>query len=588
MVNCPDLAVTKSGPVAPVVPGSPFIYRVWVLNRGTAPATGVVLTDVLPAEVLFLEMFAPGWGLTIPPVGTSGAIAATRSEAMPPGRQDYLEIRVQLDQSLSAGTTVINTASASSTLPERDVSNNASSTSVTAAAPQADLRLWVSGLTEVNSGSRPVFQVFVSDAGPSQATAPEWSLVVPPGLTFRSLVPPAGWTCSMPAVGAAGTVACSAASLATGPALAAALTLDVTATPGATLTLTGSISSATPDPVTTNNTPSHSITVLTDGNDSLVTATPVGSGPKRVKGRLYPAGDIDYYSFAGNAGDRVYAAVMTAGPAGSSIDTTLTLFGPDGTAVIETDDNDGTYGTTSSSIAGVYLPSGGTYVLAVMAAPAVSTGIGPYDLYVHVRSGSPTAESEPGGNLPPSRWVSGVVPVGDIDTFAVAVSAGDTVFVSLDMDPASALGVRAGGTRWNGTLSLTPPGGSAIAAADANAVSPNSEALFATLRSAGTITLTVSAASGAGPGATYHLSVAIVPAADESCTTYASTDAPKAIGPEPAAGGVESTGLRPGRRPRRPGRRATGLDAHPLPGPRHHADGSGRDGSAARDGSNQQ
>ena len=95
--------------------------------------------------------------------------------------------------------------------------------------------------------------------------------------------------------------------------------------------------------------------------------------------------------------------------------------------------------------------------------------------------------------MPPSHWVSGTVLVSDIDTFDLAVNAGDTMFVSLDMDPADARGNRAGGTRWNGSLSLTNHvvGLGALEATDSSTQSPNSEALFATLRNDGTVRLKV-------------------------------------------------------------------------------------------------
>ena len=65
------------------------------------------------------------------------------------------------------------------------------------------------------------------------------------------------------------------------------------------------------------------------------------------------------------AGDRVYAAVMTAFSAGSSTDSQLSLIGSDGTTVIEFDDDNGSLGALSSSIAGAVIPTTGTYYLKV-------------------------------------------------------------------------------------------------------------------------------------------------------------------------------------------------------------------------------
>ena len=336
-------------------------------------------------------------------------------------------------------------------------------------------------------------------------------------------------------MGSAGSLACAAA----GTSLTStSVVLDVVAPLNTAVPLTVTVSSAVIDPVPAGNSRTHPVSVTTDGSDSVSTATALSGVPVRLKDRLYPSGDVDYYSFAAAAGDRVYAAVMAAG----NINPKLTLLAANGTTEIEVDDDDGTLGPLSPSIAGAHVPAAGTYYLKVENASSVASGIGAYDLYLDVRSGTPTPDVEPGGTLPSSRWVSGfIADAFDSDSFTFDVNAGDTVFVSLDMDPATAGGVRAGGTRWNGSLTLTPEGGAALSATDANNVSPNSEALFAAFRTAGRVTLTVAATSGAGELATYHLNVAIIPAPAETCTTYTSTDVPKTVGPNPVAGGVRST-----------------------------------------------
>ena len=71
----------------------------------------------------------------------------------------------------------------------------------------------------------------------------------------------------------------------------------------------------------------------------------------------------------------------------------------------------------------------------------------------------------------------------------------------------------------------------------------DSEALFMTVKTAGTYYAFVDSATAAtgGPTATYNLSVSIIPKTNVgvNCTTYTSTDVPKLIGP--GAGLVSST-----------------------------------------------
>ena len=56
-------------------------------------------------------------------------------------------------------------------------------------------------------------------------------------------------------------------------------------------------------------------------NGTAATASPLAAG-ERVRANIYPAGDVDRYRFAAQAGDRVYAMTMTQGSA-SSLDTVL-------------------------------------------------------------------------------------------------------------------------------------------------------------------------------------------------------------------------------------------------------------------------
>lgn len=113
-------------------------------------------------------------------------------------------------------------------------------------------------------------------------------------------------------------------------------------------------------------------------NDSPAQATPIAPGV--VRGSLFPANDWDYYSFSATAGDRLYALTMTSASASSSTDSVLELYGPDGTTLIEHDNDDGSFSSNASSIAGAVLPTTGTYYLRVRHNQATGQ-LFPYDLY---------------------------------------------------------------------------------------------------------------------------------------------------------------------------------------------------------------
>jgi len=282
-------------------------------------------------------------------------------------------------------------------------------------------------------------------------------------------------------------------------------------------------------------------------NNTPATATPIGRSVKVKASNIYPNGDIDFYSFQANAGDRVYAATMTSFSAGSSTDSQLTLLASDGTTTVEFDDDNGTFAGLSSSIAGAVIPSTGTYYLKVNDFTAGTTTERPYDLWVSVQSGTPTPEVEPNDTpgtanpLPANGWVSGTrdpAVATEQDWYSMTLNAGDTVYLGLDLNP------ERDGVTWNGRLGMALFGDAnnqilVVDDAGTGDVTPvpnnPSEALFVTVKNAGTYYAFVDSATAAvgGPTSTYHLNVTVLPRdnAGLTCTTYASTNVPQTIGP---------------------------------------------------------
>lgn len=298
--------------------------------------------------------------------------------------------------------------------------------------------------------------------------------------------------------------------------------------------------------------------VEAEPNGTSGTATPLGGSAAAAIGNVFPPADVDFYSFTAAAGDRVYAATQTLFDASASGDAVLEVLNTDGATVIETDNNDGTFNASSASIAGTVIPAAGTYFLRVRHNVATGT-IRPYHLRFQLQSGSPTAEVEPNNTpatatpIPASGWVSATITAvspGEADFFSISLNAGDSVYLSLDMNPERDAAV------WNGRLGFglfgNPPANQILLANDANAgtnpADPNSEAFFFMVKDAGTYFVYVDSivAAGLGPNATYNLSVSVRPEvpATPVCTTYTSTDVPQAIPTGP--GSVSSTLTVPG------------------------------------------
>jgi MYXO-CTERM domain-containing protein len=268
-------------------------------------------------------------------------------------------------------------------------------------------------------------------------------------------------------------------------------------------------------------------------NPDLASATPIVGTNVVMIGNVSPSGDYDLYSFEGAAGDRVWIATMTSFSASGIQDSILTLLRADGATVVEEDDDNGSFGVLGSAIAGATLPATETYYVRVGHFDATAQ-IRPYHLHVQRRSGAPAAETEPNDVTPQplaGGWVAGATDsTTDVDLYAIDLAAGDSVFISLDLDP------ERDGTEWNGTVGLGPFAGSFIHAADPGdsvAGSPDAEAAFFTVKTGGTYQIRVATQSLATTFGTYELNASVHPAASAAgCVTYANdTDVAIPTGP---------------------------------------------------------
>lgn len=285
-------------------------------------------------------------------------------------------------------------------------------------------------------------------------------------------------------------------------------------------------------------------------NGTVATAMPITTNPAKMRGYIYPNGDVDLYSFSAVAGNKVFAAVMTSFSANGSTDSQLRLIASDGTTVIEFDENDGSFGSTSSNVAGATIPTTGTYYLQVNHASAANQ-LRPYDLYLQVQTGSAVAETEANNTaatanvMPASGFVSGTInPAADADFYSVTLAAGESVFLCLDQDPE-----RDNIAQWNaGRLGFGLFGNATDLVLVANDVStgsvanPLSEAFFFTVKQAGTYYIFVDQnVTGGAATSTYQLSFSkFAPTTPGAYTTYTSTDVPKVI---PTGPGIVSSTL---------------------------------------------
>ena len=214
----------------------------------------------------------------------------------------------------------------------------------------ADLSITKSDTPDpVTAGSNLTYTVTLTNNGPDAATTAGWSDVLPTGTTFVSLPAVAGWSCTTPAVGAAGTVNCTNPSFAVGTAT---FTLTVAVAPtvasGTVLSNTANVTSTTGDPNGANNSATATTTVSTSADLSLTivdspdpvvagsnltyTITATNSGPSNAASVVLPdtlPGTLTFVSLASPVG---WTCTTPAVGANGAINCTNPSFAP-GTAV---------------------------------------------------------------------------------------------------------------------------------------------------------------------------------------------------------------------------------------------------------------
>ena len=126
-----DVSVSMSVSPNPVAPGGTLLYAITVRNNGTDAATGVSLSDILPAGTTFNSFSAAtGWTATTPAAGGTGTVSATIASLAPNASASF-SLVLQVGSSAANGATINDSASVLSTSTDSDSSNNSASQSVT-------------------------------------------------------------------------------------------------------------------------------------------------------------------------------------------------------------------------------------------------------------------------------------------------------------------------------------------------------------------------------------------------------------------------------------------------------------------------
>ena len=255
-----DLAIDKS--LAPANPTAGQVddatYTLTVTNDGPDDATGVAVTDPLPATFTPSMITAPGFMCDSP--GTGGTLHCTGG-AIASGGSATITIVGTFDAS-AEGQTIENASRVTADQADGDPEDN-HDTIGALIIPAADLELTKIGpATGSEDGEGPAllpggtatFQLRLTNHGPSDATGVTVADTLPAGLEFVS----AAGSCTQ----AGATVTCAVGTLASGASLDFSITVRAAAdTAGRTLENVASATADQPDPVPSNNEGAADLTV---------------------------------------------------------------------------------------------------------------------------------------------------------------------------------------------------------------------------------------------------------------------------------------------------------------------------------------
>jgi uncharacterized repeat protein (TIGR01451 family) len=176
-----DLRIAKFDDPDPANPGGTLTYTLWITNAGPSEATNVIVTDTLPAECGLLDSLPSNCsrhGLLVCDLGT-----------LPAGGSKEIQVKVTVCPT-STGT-LLNGAEVRSDVPDDKPDNNKVQEQTTITL--ADLRIKKGDSLsngKVIPGETLVYSLWVNNDGPSDAQNVVVSDTLPPGVSFRSSVPP--------------------------------------------------------------------------------------------------------------------------------------------------------------------------------------------------------------------------------------------------------------------------------------------------------------------------------------------------------------------------------------------------------------
>lgn len=240
-----DVGVSKTLDTDPVVAGAPVTYTITATNEGPNTATGVRITDSLPAGLS---------GARVDGVGANCTVTSTIDCDVPNiavGGVYRLRVTADSDAGLDPGTAMVNTAMISAAPSDPDASDNvAAASGTTISSADVSIAKRFEPDTPV-AGSDATYRLLVRNDGPSVARDVVIADPIDPTLTLVSATL-AGVDCPVES----GVVRCDVGTLEPGRTAEAVIVVSLPADRTAAVQNTAFVTSSTTDPDPLDNTSS--------------------------------------------------------------------------------------------------------------------------------------------------------------------------------------------------------------------------------------------------------------------------------------------------------------------------------------------
>jgi len=196
----PDLVLSKDDGGATTTPGGAVTWTIGVENVGNQNATGVVITDTVPANSSFNPAASsPGWGCV--PDGSAGSVCSLAIGGLTgSGGSTTASFSVTVDNPLAAGVTeLVNGATvaddgSNGADPTPGNNSDGDNTPINGAAPDLVLSKDDGGATTIPGGT-VAWTLSFQNVGNQDATGVILTDIVPANATFEPGASSPGWSC---------------------------------------------------------------------------------------------------------------------------------------------------------------------------------------------------------------------------------------------------------------------------------------------------------------------------------------------------------------------------------------------------------